>query len=130
MEALPTSYRSYGSNDFEVSPERAPPQMQPYQNTTSNVTVVVNQPTLKHNQLMVTTTLDGHRTWSTGLFDCFSDMANCKSIKKITKKKRLQLYRPLSFILGKSVQVRYEGHASLVKNIQRKVAFNDIINAI
>ncbi|XP_076079118.1 placenta-specific gene 8 protein-like [Mytilus galloprovincialis] len=77
MEALPTSYRSYGSNDFEVSPERPPPQMQPYKITTSNVTVVVNQPTLQHDQLMGTTTLDGHRTWSTGLFDCFSDMANC-----------------------------------------------------
>ncbi|CAC5376203.1 unnamed protein product [Mytilus coruscus] len=76
MNAPAASYPTYGSNDFEVSHERSPPQMQTYQNTSSNVTVVVNQPTTQHNQLMVTA-LDGRRTWSTGLFDCFSDMANC-----------------------------------------------------
>lgn len=101
MEALPTSYRSYGSNDFEVSPERPPPQMQPYKITTSNVTVVVNQPTLQHDQLMVTTTLDGHRTWSTGLFDCFSDMANCKSIKKHYNKKMNTIVYTSFFYTGK-----------------------------
>ena len=51
-----------------------PPQ---HSASASNVTVVVNQPTAQSNQLMATT-LDGHRTWTTGLFDCFSDMANCK----------------------------------------------------
>ena len=43
----------------------------------SNVTVVVNQPTTQSNQLMATS-LDGSRTWTTGLFDCFSDITTCK----------------------------------------------------
>ena len=42
----------------------------------SNVTVVVSQPTAQSNQLMATS-LDGSRTWTTGLFDCFSDITSC-----------------------------------------------------
>jgi hypothetical protein len=27
---------------------------------------------------LMATSLDGSRTWTTGLFDCFSDIATCK----------------------------------------------------
>ncbi|XP_062611144.1 cornifelin homolog A-like [Saccostrea cucullata] len=42
-----------------------------------STTVVVQQPTgVQDNRLMVTDIL-GHRQWSTGLFDCFSDIKMC-----------------------------------------------------
>ena len=50
---------------------------QPTQQTPSSMTVVVNQPMQQTNPLM-TTTFHGHRRWTTGPFDCFSNMSNCK----------------------------------------------------
>lgn len=41
---------------------------------------VVNQPQLQNNPLMVTS-FEGHRDWTTGLFDCLADPATCKSLQ-------------------------------------------------
>jgi len=40
-------------------------------------TVVVAQPQQVKNDLMVAS-LQDHRDWSTGLFECFQDMVVCK----------------------------------------------------
>lgn len=91
MEPSATSDPKYGYDDPEVNygppgyrqsgygPSQQMTSLPPASGiSSSNVTVVVNQPTAAtQNQLMVTT-LDGNRTWTTGLFDCFSDMATCK----------------------------------------------------
>lgn len=41
-----------------------------------NTTVVINQPGIQTNPLMVGT-IHGTRGWSTDLFDCFGDVNNC-----------------------------------------------------
>lgn len=41
---------------------------------------VINQPQLQNNPLMVTS-FEGHREWTTGLFDCLADPATCKSLQ-------------------------------------------------
>lgn len=80
----------YSYDDPEVNYGPAPPayggaqQMTPIPSqpqhsvSASNVTVVVNQPTTQQQNPLMATTLDGHRTWTTGLFDCFADMGSCK----------------------------------------------------
>ena len=58
-------------------PSSHPPGYTQLQQKPRNMTVVVNQPTQQTNPL-ITTTFRGHRRWTTGLFDCFSNISNCK----------------------------------------------------
>jgi len=67
---------NYGQPPSQPMTTYGAPPVQPSVSA-SNVTVVVNQPTAQSNQLMATS-LDGSRTWTTGLFDCFSDIGTCK----------------------------------------------------
>ena len=46
------------------------------QQSSSNTTVIVQQP-VQQSSLLVAN-VKGHRDWTTGLFDCFSDIGVCK----------------------------------------------------
>ncbi|XP_052088204.1 placenta-specific gene 8 protein-like [Mytilus californianus] len=46
------------------------------QHQQQNTTVVINQPGIQTNPLMIGT-IHGTRGWSTELFDCFGDVNNC-----------------------------------------------------
>ncbi|XP_048766897.1 placenta-specific gene 8 protein-like isoform X2 [Ostrea edulis] len=43
----------------------------------ANQVVVVQQPVANSGNPLMVTGIDGHRHWSTGLFDCFSDITSC-----------------------------------------------------
>ena len=53
------------------------PTSQYEQQSSQVTTVIVQQPQMQTNQLLVTS-IQGHRDWSTGIFDCFLDLSNCK----------------------------------------------------
>lgn len=40
---------------------------------------IKTQPQPQQGGLLVTT-VEGHRNWSTGLFDCFTDLKTCKAV--------------------------------------------------
>ncbi|XP_061177272.1 placenta-specific gene 8 protein-like [Saccostrea echinata] len=42
-----------------------------------STTIVVQQPSVIPDNRLMVTTIEGHRQWSTGLFDCFSDIKTC-----------------------------------------------------
>ncbi|XP_062611156.1 cornifelin homolog A-like [Saccostrea cucullata] len=42
-----------------------------------STTVVVQQPTAGSGNPLMVTGIEGHRDWSTGLFDCFDDLKSC-----------------------------------------------------
>lgn len=63
QKVYPDPHQSYG--------QPPPPQHMQQQSTT----VIVNQPQA-HNQLLIGS-VHGHRQWSTGLCDCFSDIGTC-----------------------------------------------------
>ena len=71
---------SYGTSP--TAPYNQPPP-QPMNNfgpppqQTSMTTVVVTQPQQVKHDMMVAS-LQGHRDWSKGLFECFQDMGVCK----------------------------------------------------
>ena len=59
-----------------------PPQPQYGQGMqSSTTTVVIQQPQIQTNKLLVADVF-GNRNWSTGIFDCFSNVANCKILIK------------------------------------------------
>ena len=54
------------------------PYPQPYQQPQMGAPVVVGQPEFGTIQGKLVCSVDGHRQWSTGLFDCTQDMTNGK----------------------------------------------------
>lgn len=72
---------SYGTNPNALPYNQPPPQptnnFVPPQQQVSMTTVVVTQPQQVKNDMMVAS-LQGHRDWSTGLFECFQDIGVCK----------------------------------------------------
>jgi hypothetical protein len=70
----------YGTNPtapYNLSPPQSMNNFGPPPQQTSMTTVVVTQPQQVKHDMMVAS-LQGHRDWSTGLFECFQDMGVCK----------------------------------------------------
>jgi hypothetical protein len=71
---------AYGTNPtapYNQSPPQSMNNFGPPPQQTSMTTVVVTQPQQVKHDMMVAS-LQGHRDWSTGLFECFQDMGVCK----------------------------------------------------
>jgi hypothetical protein len=71
------SYCTNPTAPYNLSPPQSMNNFGPPQQQTSMTTVVVTQPQQVKHDIMVAS-LQGHRNWSTGLFECFQDMGVSK----------------------------------------------------